>query len=188
MSNDHLNNKTTKRRTKDHKQMLWMVGGSLLFILLMYIIRNIFKETFDRPSLLDNYLKKSKFNPEDKAPSESKGEAHARALAKKIFGKDFTKIRPDFLKNNVTGKNLELDILNEELKLAIEVDGEQHSKYIPFFHKNYEHFLNQKYRDEIKNMLCQQNGIRLIRINHKIPLDDYENYIRVEARKIGINV
>ena len=186
--NGGLNKPFYKPKKEQYKQMFWIISGSILFILLMYIIRNIFKETFDKPALLDNYLKKSRPDFSDKAKSESKGEAHARKLVAKIFGKEFSKIRPDFLKNNVTGKNLELDIFNEELKLAVETDGEQHSKYIPFFHKNYEHFLNQKYRDEIKNMLCQQNGIRLIRIDHKVPLEDYETVIRVEARKLGFNV
>jgi hypothetical protein len=184
-----MNEKYQHLKSKDQsKQMCWIIGGSILFILLMYIIRNIFKETFDKPSLLDNYLKKSRFDPKTKESNESKGEAHARKLALQIFQKPFIKTRPDFLRNNVTGKNLELDIYNEELKLAIETDGEQHAKYIPFFHKNYEHFLTQKYRDEIKNMLCKQNNINLIRVPHTVPLEEYENYIRVEAKKLGYSV
>ena len=177
-----------KPRYKDqHKTFIYIMLGCILFFVLCYIIRDLFKESFDQPNQLDNYFKKSPPS-KTKVKGESRGETHARKLATKIFGKQFEKIRPDFLKNNVTGKNLELDIYNEELKLAIETDGQQHANYVPFFHKNYEHFLNQKYRDEIKNMLCEKNGVKLIRIDHKVSFDDYEHHIRVAARKLGYDV
>ena len=38
------------------------------------------------------------------------------------------------------------------------------------FHKNKEHFLNQKYRDELKNMICKQNRILLIRVPYTIKI------------------
>ncbi len=92
------------------------------------------------------------------------------------------------LKNNVTGHNLELDLYNDELKLGIEYSGVQHYKFVPFFHKNYEHFLTQKYRDEIKRMLCEKNDIKLIEIPYTVKLKDMETFIRIEARKLGFEV
>jgi hypothetical protein len=170
----------------DYKQkMFWLIGGSVLVLVLLSIVRNIFKETFNRPTILDQYFTKPPA-PTEKVKGESKGETMCREIAQRVFGKPFKKIRPDFLKNNVTGANLELDIFNEELKVGIEFNGEQHYKYIPFFHKNYEAFLNQKYRDEIKKMLCKQNGIHLIEISFETAPSDIETIIKIEAQKVGI--
>jgi hypothetical protein len=174
-------------RFQDYKHtMFWWIGGSILLFVLLYIIRNIFKETFNKPAVLDDFFQKTKV--EGKVKGESRGETLCRKIAEKIFEKPFVKVRPEFLKNNVTGKNLELDIYNEELKIAIEYDGQQHTKYVPFFHKNYEDFLNQRYRDEIKKMLCKQNGINLISINYDVPDADIETTIRLQAKHLGYNV
>ena len=163
--------------------MIYWFGGVLLLFVLMYIVKNIFREHFNKPAILDDYFKKP--GKHSKVKGESKGETLCREAAQKIFGKPFQKIRPDFLKNNVTGHNLELDIYNEELKVAIEFNGEQHYKYIPFFHRNYEHFMNQKYRDEIKKMLCKENNIHLIEVRFDTAPTDIETQIRLEARKLG---
>ena len=167
-------------------QIMWWVGGFILTFFLLWVIKQIYHETFSRPAILDEFFKKP---PKlDKVKGESKGETLCREVATKVFGKSFKKIRPDFLKNNVTGHNLELDIYNEELKVAIEYNGQQHYKYVPFFHKNYEHFLNQKYRDEIKKMLCKQEGIYLIEISYETDPTDIETTIRLEALKLGFHV
>lgn len=136
--------------------------------------------------MLNHFFEKPAKPP--KVKGESKGETLCREAAEKIFKKKFVKVRPDFLKNNVTGMNLELDIYNEELKLAIEFNGQQHYKYVPFFHKNYEHFLNQKYRDEIKKMLCKQNNIHLIEISYELAPTDIETTIKLEAIKLGFKL
>ena len=74
------------------------------------------------------------------------------------------------------------------MKLAIENSGRQHYKYVPFFHKNYEDFLNQKYRDEIKKMLCKKNDIMLIEIPYTVKHEDIETFIRLESRKLNFKV
>jgi hypothetical protein len=95
----------------------------------------------------------------------SKGEEECRNLLENIFKKPFNKARPDFLRNPVTQNfNLELDCYNPELRLAVEYNGEQHYKYIPYFHKNKEAFLNQKYRDELKIRMCKDNNITMITV------------------------
>ena len=109
-------------------------------------------------------------------PMVSNGEMKCKLYLEKIFNKPFEKIRPDILKNSVTGKNLELDLYNDELKLAIEYNGEQHYKFFPKIHKNYEHFQTQKYRDEMKKMLCQRKGITLIEVPYT-EKNNIENYL-----------
>lgn len=59
---------------------------------------------------------------------------------------------------------LELDFYIDELKLAAEVQGEQHYKFIPHFHKNKDGFEKQKIRDTQKSILCRENGVRLVEI------------------------
>jgi len=161
-------------------------GGILIALIVLKIVSYFLT---DKSGAFDNYFKKIRVDVVDeKEPKESKGERMSRAAAKKIFGVDFIKIRPDILKNNVTNHNLELDLYNEELKLAIEYSGRQHYKYVPFFHKNYEDFLNQKYRDEIKKMLCKKNDIMLIEIPYTVKHEDIETFIRLESRKLNFKV
>jgi hypothetical protein len=180
------------------KQFKWshlFIGLIILIfsIFILYVVRCILEEHGLTINKLEKYFHRSRPSVIEKNDintntTESKGESHARNLAQIIFGKPFIKTRPDFLKNNVTGHNLELDLYNDELKLAIEYSGAQHYKYIPFFHKNYEHFQTQKYRDEIKKMLCEKNDIQLIEIPYTVKLKDMENFIRLQAKKLGFDV
>ena len=49
------------------------------------------------------------------------------------------------------------DIFNDELQLGIEYNGRQHYEFTPYFHKNEQAFLDQKYRDELKYKRCKEN-------------------------------
>jgi hypothetical protein len=120
-------------------------------------------------------------------PKESKGELECRRVLQKIFGKPFYKARPDFLRNPVTGGNfnLELDCFNNEMGLAVEYQGSQHYKYIPYFHKNKATFRNQQYRDEMKRVKCKQNGITLIEVPHTVKLGNIEVFLITELRSTG---
>lgn len=104
-------------------------------------------------------------------------ETKCRQIIESIYKKPFPSTRPDWLKNH-TNKNLELDMYNEELKLAIEYDGEQHYKYSPFFHKSEKDFIKQKERDKLKEDICKQKGIRLIRIPYTVKFNELEKYIK----------
>lgn len=64
-------------------------------------------------------------------------------------------VRPDWLKNPSTGKNLELDIFYPTIGLAIEVNGFLHYK------SDY-----QRDKDTIKKVECKRRGIKLMRIGH----------------------
>ena len=121
---------------------------------------------------------------------ESKGETECRRVLQHIFNRQFNKARPDFLRNEVTGNNfnLELDCFNEDLKLGVEYNGIQHYKYTPYFHKSYEHFLNQKYRDFMKRTLCKQAGITLIEVPYTVKNQDIYKFLRLELVKNGYKV
>jgi hypothetical protein len=124
-------------------------------------------------------------NKESKENRESKGEKECRYVLENYFEKPFPKCRPNFLRNVVTGGdfNLELDCFNEELGIAVEYNGIQHEKYIPYFHKNKESFYNQKYRDFMKQKLCQENNILLITVPHTIKVCNIKDFILRELNK-----
>lgn len=116
---------------------------------------------------------------------DSKGEVECRRVMELIYGLPFNKARPDFLRNPVTGNNynLELDCYNPKLKIAVEYNGVQHYKYTPFFHKNKEAFLNQKYRDDMKERICKENGVRLIQVPYSVPIEGIHSYLINELEK-----
>ena len=105
--------------------------------------------------------------------SKKKSEKCLGEILKDIFPDyNFTKIRPYWLKNK-QGNNLELDYYNEELKRAYEYQGEQHEKYVPFYHNNdINNFYKQQEHDRIKKLACEKIGIKLICIPSKY---DYTN-------------
>ena len=71
-------------------------------------------------------------------------------------------IRPNFLRNPETGKNMEIDCFNEEYAVAVEYNGVQHYKFPSVFYKTEKEFNDQIYRDKLKMKLCDENNIYLI--------------------------
>ena len=129
----------------------------------------------------------STFVPPHVEKKDSSGETECRKVLSTIFNKPFLKARPDFLRNPVTGNsfNLELDCYDESLKLAVEYNGRQHYDFIPYFHKNNDRFLNQKYRDDMKRRMCKDNDITLIEVPFTVEIKNIEEFIRKELRKTG---
>ena len=77
---------------------------------------------------------------------------------------DYTIIRnPRFnwCVNPNSGKVLPFDILIKELNLIIEIDGEQHFKYVEFFKND---VIKNQNRDLYKMRIAKENGFTLIRI------------------------
>ena len=80
----------------------------------------------------------------------SRGEKITRDIMEKIYGVPFNSIWPDWLRNPETGENLELDCFNEDLKIAVEYNGEQHYNWPNFTQQSYPQFINQVRRDAFK--------------------------------------
>jgi hypothetical protein len=141
------------------------------------------KQNFSLPT-----TKETKRRRSPAPPRESKGEMECRRVLQYLFKRPFNKDRPDFLRNPVTGGNfnLELDCYDPELKIAVEYNGVQHYQYVPYFHKNKEAFLNQKYRDQMKRQKCREQGIVLIEVPNTVKLEDIKGYIEKELKRNGI--
>ena len=108
----------------------------------------------------------------------SKGENECRRIMQELTGRKFYKVRPDFMKDPVTGNFLELDCYNDELKLAIEYNGRQHEEYNAFMHQgSRDKFRNQQYRDYLKKELCQKNNVFLIVVPSTIKLKNLHSYL-----------
>jgi hypothetical protein len=69
-----------------------------------------------------------------------------------------------FEEMKVAGTRLSLDFYNANKRIAIEVQGEQHFKFIPFFHGNRNTYLKQIKRDVKKIEFCEINNITLVEI------------------------
>jgi hypothetical protein len=114
---------------------------------------------------------------------KSTREQRCRNILEAVFKMPFNSKKPEWLINPKTGRRLELDCYNRQLRLAIEVDGAQHHHYIPHFHKCYQKFEDMKERDLTKSMICKKRGVRLIRIPYHIEENSLEEFILYEAGK-----
>ena len=101
----------------------------------------------------------------------SKGEQLCKDVIQDIYQLPFYCVRPKFLKNPETGRNLELDLYNDQVKIAIEYNGIGHYKYPNPFHRTKEEFINQIRRDKFKVDMCDVNDVYLISVPYTIPLN-----------------
>ena len=72
----------------------------------------------------------------------------------------------------IVGTRMSLDLYNANKKIAVEVQGGQHTKYVPHFHGGYKNnFIAQLNRDQDKLKFCQLNDITLIEVYEKDSLN-----------------
>lgn len=68
---------------------------------------------------------------------------------------------------NYKGTRLFFDFFIKDLRLLIEVQGQQHIKFIKHFHLDKEAFVAQKKRDNLKIEYVQENNVlSLVRFNY----------------------
>lgn len=167
-----------KANASDSFFIFFSIAVIVFVVLLVWNIVSGQKGSYtDHTSMIWDLLGKA-VKPKKKASFESKGEIECRRAIEHLTGKPFPKARPNCMMNGVSGHNLELDCYNNEMKIAVEYNGEQHYKYIPYFHPTKDAFYNLKYRDDMKKRLCDQNSITLITVPYTIKHDDIEAYIR----------
>lgn len=174
--------------TRQWKSHGWkfILGCCFVFILVLVCVNRSVAGTFSDHVEFHGNLDTRVPEFSKSVPSgQSAGEHRCREVAERVFDKPFVSIRPDFLKNDVSGQNMELDCYNAELSLAIEYNGRQHYEYIPFFHASKDDYVKQRYRDEFKKLKCKENGVLLITIPYTVKLNNIERELKKEFRALG---
>ena len=115
--------------------------------------------------------------PKRKGRFISRGERMCCQTMERIYGVPFSSIWPTWLVNPETGSKLELDCYNDDLKIAVEYNGEQHYTWPNFTNQTHEQFINQVRRDVLKVELCERNGVYLIVVPFSVDYDDIPGYI-----------
>lgn len=90
-----------------------------------------------------------------------------KIAAERVFGVEFEEnVRPPWMKSPDTGRCLELDLYNDEIKVAIEYNGYQHyvfpNKWHPETKEGVKAFIRGVRNDELKPILCDKHGVYLI--------------------------
>lgn len=73
---------------------------------------------------------------------------------------------------------LYLDFYIPSIKLGVEVHGEQHYEYNPFFHKSKLDFIKGQVRDDDKILWCELNDIELITLKFSESDDEWRKRIK----------
>jgi hypothetical protein len=79
-------------------------------------------------------------------------------------------------------ETLYLDFYIPLLKRTIEVHGEQHYKFVPFYHNNLLGFVKHKKRDQEKQEWCDTNGITYIELPFNENEESWSNRIKNEQQ------
>lgn len=122
---------------------------------------------------------------EAEVPRGLRTETRCRQMLEQLLGRPFEKVRPKWLTNPETGRALELDCYCEGLKLAVEVSGQFHSVYTPFYHGTPEGFVRQLKRDRHKAEVCKQRGITLLTVPYWEHGDRMRPFLVKKLRQLG---
>jgi hypothetical protein len=153
-----------------------------IIIIIVLFIYNWFtnkKGTYSQKPISKFNLppKDSFYNYRQHTVRDSKLELLTKNHLETIFQKPFFKIRPEFLKNESSGRNLEIDLFNKDIGLAVEIQGIQHYKFTPRFHLTPYQFSEQQQRDQKKALKCRQYGIKLIEVPYNIKERDLYQFL-----------
>lgn len=93
-------------------------------------------------------------------------------------------VRPDWLRSD-SGYPLELDFYFETIDMAVEIQGQQHYRYIPYFHGKLSGFDAQRRRDNLKKRICFKKQVVLLFIKDDESLSDVLKVIISRVELLG---
>lgn len=129
----------------------------------------------DLTTPIPSHLLSNAVKPNDSRDSQF--EKDCRKAMENFYGVPFPKERPEWLINPKTGKRLELDGVNHNLKMGFEAHGRQHYVHTPKFQPTYQDFINQVERDRIKLDICDAHRYYIITIPYNCPRDKLRDFI-----------
>lgn len=98
-------------------------------------------------------------------------ETIARLACEEYTGYPFVKTR------DTLGYNAEIDLWCDELDFGFEIDGIQHTEFVPYFHITEEAFEAQKERDRKKDEAAKETGATLYRIPYTISINALRKFM-----------
>lgn len=120
--------------------------------------------------------------PKAENRKDSKLSQQCIAILKDYLGDKFQKEKTyPWLVNPKTGWHLYVDFMYEDLKLAIEVDGQQHYAISNMYSRNEEKLRTVQFRDRQKELLLQNHGYKIVRLRY--PKKEY-----IEQKLRGVNM
>ena len=149
----------------------------ILFIILLFVIYFFYDDIIKYINRCNENVRKDSPPKPNGGSKGSKGETACKEFLESFYGEPFPKVRPPFLANPETGRNLELDGYNERLRIAFEYNGIQHYEFPNGTKMTKEEFEAQKRRDIFKINKCMELGIYLIVIPYTIKLQDIPDYL-----------
>lgn len=138
----------------------------------------------DIPVIIGDDTDKSLEEPKSLGKGGMKNERRCRKILEEIFGVDFPTVRPKWLKNKATNRNLELDCYNHQLRIAIEYQGKQHTEMTKY-HKNQNELIYQIRKDQYKAQECKRLGITLICVPYWVLPVNLKDYITNKLKEAG---
>ena len=107
-------------------------------------------------------------------PSRSKFQTNVKKFLRLYWENDIV-----FEEFRVVGSRLTLDFYNANKKIAVELQGAQHTKFVKHFHKTRANFLRQIRRDDKKMDFCKINNIDFLQIypDDKLSQEYFENLL-----------
>jgi hypothetical protein len=98
-----------------------------------------------------------------RSETENKSQFHLRC---RYLLKDLYPVHVILEEVYIPGSRLYLDFYASQLRLAIEVHGEQHFNYTPHFHGSERDFMLARHRDQDKIRWCEINNISIVVLPH----------------------
>jgi len=146
--------------------------ASIFILLYIFFFHNGNIGTFTSRYIFTRAQKK-------RAKCKNKHENRCRSILEDVlYPHSFPSVRPDFLKNPKTGRNLEIDCYNDDLKIGLEYQGIQHRQFSSYYHRHEKDFTSQLERDRYKKQVCKDMGISMIYVPDTVKYNDLERYIK----------
>jgi hypothetical protein len=115
----------------------------------------------------------------------SKSEELVRVVMEQIFGFEFKRVRPSWLKND-RNVPMELDGYSQDLKIAFEYQGRQHYEILHFLVD--QDLKRIQKNDRLKAKICKERGVSLFIFTHEQNYRQFPKIALEQAKKFGLPI